>query len=126
MSYEVKKEYNLGNWSIGKYNCVVSDLPDQGTPVRGACERDYYGGYLIGESVSQANARLISAAPDLVEAIIEGAKVRAFEVSFEELDNDREEAEQYSKENWIYHLTPSEASALIKAGVLVEDQNKAK
>jgi hypothetical protein len=30
---------------------------------------DYYGGHLICESVSEANAKLIAAAPDLLEAL---------------------------------------------------------
>ena len=35
----------------------------------GADDVEYYGGHLICESVNEANARLIAAAPDLLEAL---------------------------------------------------------
>lgn len=60
-----------GLWRIGKNGSeVISDFKEN-LSVRGAYEDgcvEYYGGYLIGESISKCNLSLISAAPDLLEA----------------------------------------------------------
>jgi len=61
-----------GEWTVGKsHGCVVSD-DSTGGLVRGATGEDaikYYGGNLICESVSNENAQLIAAAPELLEAL---------------------------------------------------------
>lgn len=61
-----------GTWGVGKTGgAVVSTdaipgLPDYRT---GHSDVDYYGGYLIAESIwNPADARLMSAAPDLLDA----------------------------------------------------------
>lgn len=70
-------EHTPGPWRIGNGSFIISDHPAPG--ITGSDDVQYYGGHLICESVSQANARLIAAAPDLLEAL----KVLLF--AFEEL-----------------------------------------
>ena len=60
------------NWKIGKHkSTVVSEEIIQNTffPSPSESEIEYYGGYLVCESVGNKEiAQLISAAPDLLEA----------------------------------------------------------
>lgn len=69
-----------GEWRLGKTGgCVVSDN-DESLHISGAFgeeAKEYYGGNLICESVSNANAKLIAAAPELLEALNE--MVRMYE-----------------------------------------------
>ena len=69
-----------GPWRIGKnFGSVVCDTPVPG--IRGSDHTEYYGGHLIAESVTKANANLIAAAPDLLEvleAIRRYPKIRAY------------------------------------------------
>lgn len=56
-----------GPWRLGKNGGVVADVPIIGGP-DGSDDVAYYGGHLICESVTESNARLIAAAPDLLAA----------------------------------------------------------
>jgi hypothetical protein len=60
-------EHTPGPWRVGNGSFVISDHPAPG--ITGSDDVHHYGGHLICESVSQANARLIAAAPDLLEAL---------------------------------------------------------
>ncbi|SIT25294.1 hypothetical protein [Achromobacter sp. MFA1 R4] len=65
-------KHTPGNWTVGKTGgAVVSDQPLPNYSINGGHDHvDYYGGHLIAESIWRAeDARLISAAPDLVEAL---------------------------------------------------------
>jgi hypothetical protein len=62
------ESWNKGNWSYNGNGGVISTLNGGGL-VNGADEVDFYGGYLIAESISKANAQLIAAAPELYEAL---------------------------------------------------------
>ena len=66
---EQQAAHTAGPWRVGTKvrSCVVADHPAPG--IGGADEVEYYGGHLICESVNAANARLIAAAPDLLEAL---------------------------------------------------------
>jgi hypothetical protein len=61
-----------GPWRVGKRGgCVVCDS-DKGLTISGAIGEqaiEYYGGNLIGESISIDNAKLIAAAPELLESL---------------------------------------------------------
>ena len=61
-----------GNWSIGKNGGEVISNSKKGLNIGGAfddtCE-EYYGGYLIGESISKCNLNIIVAAPKMLEAL---------------------------------------------------------
>jgi hypothetical protein len=63
----MKKE----TWKPGKTGeCVVTETPHGFDPNRGHCDTEYYGGYLIAESIAcKKDIDLISAAPDLLDAI---------------------------------------------------------
>jgi hypothetical protein len=65
---EVKMSEINEKWSKGKTGgCVVSDTPNHHTRDDHV---DYYGGHLIAESIpKQEYVNLISAAPDLLEAL---------------------------------------------------------
>lgn len=78
---------NHGKWTVGRTGCVVSDLktrPDklpgfywdnafflsqQEITAEEKSEVDYYGGYILAESIpSNEDALIIAAAPDLLDA----------------------------------------------------------
>jgi hypothetical protein len=55
-------------WRAGRAGTVVSDvLPKDACG--GSEDKDYYGGYLIAESVAPSMVSLIAAAPELLEAL---------------------------------------------------------
>jgi len=57
-----------GNWQLGKTGgTVVTDvIPDNALTHTGHADKEYYGGYLIAESVlSMDDAKLIAAAPTM-------------------------------------------------------------
>lgn len=58
-------------WTTGKCGSVVATEPYEGMPYgTGHSDVDYYGGYLIAESIpTVAIANLIAAAPDMLEAL---------------------------------------------------------
>lgn len=54
-----------GPWRTGRAGCVVADTP---VPEMGGSEHvEYYGGHMVCESVTTANARLIALAPEMLE-----------------------------------------------------------
>ncbi|HEX2868772.1 MAG TPA: hypothetical protein VHO03_17155 [Ignavibacteriales bacterium] len=56
-----------GPWELGRSGTVVTPHPVKNAPI-GADNCTHYGGNLICESVTEANARLIAQAPDLLWA----------------------------------------------------------
>lgn len=58
-----------GEWSVGKTDCVVSSETDSGI-VPGGDDVAYYGGYLVCESISPNNRPIVSAAPDMFDALL--------------------------------------------------------
>lgn len=62
-------QHTGGNWKFGKPgDSIVTDVPIEGTPM-GADAVDYYGGYLIAESVAPCNRPLLAAAKDMYECL---------------------------------------------------------
>lgn len=63
-------EYSKGNWSLGKTcGSVVTDCSEGFEKDTGHSDTEYYGGYLIAESILKPeDAHLIAAAPDLLRA----------------------------------------------------------
>lgn len=59
--------YTAGPWRVGSGSFVIADNPAPG--MRGSDDVEYYGGHLICESVSQANANLIATAPEMRELL---------------------------------------------------------
>ncbi|MGV8136519.1 MAG: hypothetical protein AB2L20_15025 [Mangrovibacterium sp.] len=64
--------HSKGTWKLGHCGSVVTDNGD-GFPLNtGHDDIEYYGGYLIAESIYNIdNAKLIAAAPDMLEALLE-------------------------------------------------------
>ena len=65
--------HSKGNWKIGRPGTVVTDskeeFPEDNSDGRSSLE--YYGGYLIAESIlKKADAKLIAAALDLLGALV--------------------------------------------------------
>lgn len=68
--------HNQGQWKFNGHDAVISDCKENSTvdrpplfePDNDPDGLEYYGGYLICESVTEANAHLIVAAPDLLAA----------------------------------------------------------
>lgn len=60
-----------GKWSVGETGrTVVSDTPHKQFISSGHGDVDYYGGYLVAESIPTiAYRNLIAAAPDMYEAL---------------------------------------------------------
>lgn len=59
----------MSKWKVGKGTCVVSEVKIK--TLQGGDEIEYYGGYLVCESVHPDNALLIAAAPELLDALEE-------------------------------------------------------
>jgi hypothetical protein len=64
------KQISEGNWSVGKVGSVVSDTtPSWYKGGSGHDDNNYYGGFLIAESIANVeDAKVIAAAPDLLKA----------------------------------------------------------
>lgn len=61
--------HNQGNWSASKCGQgVVSDQPGGGVP--GSEHTEYYGGYLICESIGRSNIPIVAAAPKMLQALV--------------------------------------------------------
>lgn len=67
----MKKSFTPGNWSIGKQrDSVVSDqIPEDYKSGTGHDDIEYYGGFLVAESCKLSDAKLISAAPDMLDVL---------------------------------------------------------
>lgn len=106
----MKLEYSEGNWSVGKVGSVVSDeTPSwyKGTD-SGHDDKEYYGGFLIAESIArEADAKLMAAAKEMEHALrsfIEGMTGK----------------EQFTGQNQSYLrqvVLPRAIEALKKAGI---------
>lgn len=71
-----QQTYTPGPWEIGLFNGVVvariDVAPDPEGRITGHYDEKYYGGYLIAESIlHEADARLVAAAPELLECLKE-------------------------------------------------------
>lgn len=64
-------EFTQGDWHVGKLNStVVSDkIPDGYVSGTGHDETEYYGGFLIAESIKHSDAILIAEAKNLLECV---------------------------------------------------------
>lgn len=65
-------KFTKGVWSVGRRGSVISTESD-GITINGGTGSDadiYYGGNLICESVSDNNASLIAAAPDMYHQVV--------------------------------------------------------
>ncbi len=68
----MKTKHSKGKWSVGIAGTVVTDNGEGFSYSTGHSETTYYGGFLIAESICKnADAKLIAAAPDLLEALKE-------------------------------------------------------
>jgi hypothetical protein len=64
-------KHTPGPWRIGNHSSeVIAEMPAD-PPFRGMTENcvKHYGGYLVAESCAAADAKLIAAAPELLESL---------------------------------------------------------
>ncbi|MCE1001859.1 hypothetical protein [Pseudomonas sp. NMI1173_11] len=64
-------KHTPGPWRVGRHSSeVIADMPAD-PPFRGMTDDcvKHYGGYLVAESCAADDARLIAAAPELLEAL---------------------------------------------------------
>ena len=56
-----------GPWRVGRKGAVVADhpIPEMG----GSDAVEYYGGHCVAESITDRNAPIIAAAPEMLEAL---------------------------------------------------------
>lgn len=103
--------YTEGNWKVGRPGTVVSDtVPEKWPDNTGHDDKNYYGGFLIAESVAtNDDARLIASAPDMEHAL------RSFITAMSNID------EKFPGHNEAYLrqvCLPRAIEALKKAGIL--------
>ena len=69
----MKSKHSKGTWKVGNIPSVVVTDNGNGFPANtGHSDVDYYGGFLIAESILKVeDAKLIAAAPELLEALNE-------------------------------------------------------
>lgn len=86
----MERKFTPGPWMVGeKGGCVVS-LSNEALTISGSFDEDsakYYGGYLIGESITTTNATLIAQAPTMLDALaFETIFLSEIMYKFEQLD----------------------------------------
>ena len=67
-----RAEFTPGPYRAGKFGCSVISDSNEGLTIPGAYEKEafeYYGGYMIAESVSPNNVSLIAASTELFDAL---------------------------------------------------------
>ncbi len=62
-------KHTPGPWKIGNNGSVVCNNPDKQVEMPDQDGVRFYGGHVICETVTAANARLITASPDLLEVL---------------------------------------------------------
>jgi hypothetical protein len=62
-------KHTPGNWTAGNGIVITDKIPKDYKPGSGHDETDYYGGFLIAESVNVRDVNLIAAAPELLMAL---------------------------------------------------------
>jgi hypothetical protein len=79
-------QYTPGPWRIGKMGSVVTDTPPNAEYAASKDAKDimeWYGGYVVAESIGYQDQSLIAAAPDLLtvcESLLnEGAEMASYQ-----------------------------------------------
>jgi hypothetical protein len=79
----METKHSKGTWSVGRPGTVITDCPDGFTKYTGHGGKaavNYYGGYLIAESIIKpADAKLMAAAPEMYEHLIAIVNGTAFD-----------------------------------------------
>lgn len=111
---KIDKEYTPGPWRVmnDPHSRTLAVRDDAGVIAQIYTNRKNYN----APGDPDANARLISAAPELVEALISDARTAA-RSSGSLLPNNIDLAE-YVNSQWVNYLTTTARAALAKAGVL--------
>ena len=67
----LKRIHTPGPWRIGKNFGAVVAPTGKGITIGGAADIEHYGGFLVGESISDCNRPIVSQAPALAQSVIE-------------------------------------------------------
>lgn len=73
----MKTKHTRGNWKVGRAGTVVTDKkPKWLTGHTGHEDKEYYGGYLIAESIMNPyDAEIMAAAPEMFKSLVREAYI---------------------------------------------------
>lgn len=108
------KNYTPGPWQTDAYEGSEGWAVETADGENQVCNTSaIIGPTEVSNELRRHNARLIAAAPELVEALIEALNV---------LDNELDQATDYNRKDYLVETIQKAKAALVKAGVGLTDK----